>query len=68
MNAEGNANARAAARYRERREAAGESQITVWLDQELQTKLGDMMSAGQFKNRSDLIARAIKEFELSKGN
>ncbi|QIG75650.1 hypothetical protein EVC20_079 [Rhizobium phage RHph_Y2_17_1] len=68
MDVEETANARAAARYRERREAAGESQVTVWLDQELQKKLGAMMTTGNFKNRSDLISRAIKEFELSKGN
>ncbi|MBX4911394.1 hypothetical protein HJA82_29210 [Rhizobium bangladeshense] len=68
MNVEGNANARAAAKYRQRREAAGESQVTVWLDLGLQSKLDALVSTGRFKNRSELIARAIEGFELSEGN
>ncbi|QIG69110.1 hypothetical protein EVB78_077 [Rhizobium phage RHph_N1_15] len=68
MNAEGNANARAAAKYREKREAAGESQVTIWLDHGLQSKIDALVSTGRFKNRSDLVATAIKEFELSEGN
>jgi hypothetical protein len=68
MNVETNANARAAIKYREKREAAGERQVTVWLAPCAQLKVDEMMSAGGFKNRSDLIARAIQEFELNKGN
>lgn len=63
MNIEENGNARRAATYRAKREAAGESQVTVWLDRELQNKLDAMVSTGKYKNRSDLIADAVKAFE-----
>ncbi len=68
MNVEENGNARRAATYRKKREAAGESQVTIWLDRDLQTKLDGMISSGRFKNRSDLIATAVREYELSEGN
>lgn len=63
MNIEENGNARRAATYRKKREAAGQSQVTVWLDRELQNKLDALVSAGKYKNRSDLIAHAVKVFE-----
>lgn len=63
MNTEENGNARRAATYRKKREAAGESQVTVWLDRELQSKLDKLVSTGKFKNRSDLIAHAVEVFE-----
>jgi hypothetical protein len=63
MSVDENGNARRAAIYRKKREAAGESQVTVWLRQELQTKLDALISTGKFKNRSDLIAHAVEVFE-----
>ncbi|MGV1754800.1 ribbon-helix-helix domain-containing protein [Agrobacterium sp. CG674] len=63
MEIEENGNARRAATYRKKRIAAGESQVTVWLNADLQDKLDSLVSAGKFKNRSDLIAHAVAQFE-----
>lgn len=64
MNVHENGNIRRAATYRKKREAAGETQVTVWLDRELQDKLDTLLSAGGFKNRSELVAAAVAKFEL----
>lgn len=64
MNVHENGNIRRAATYRKKREAAGEKQVTVWLDRELEAKLDAIINAGAFKNRSDLIAAAVASFEI----
>lgn len=63
MNVHENGHIRRAAAYRKKREAAGEKQVAVWLDREIQTKLDAIVSAGIFKNRSELIAAAVAKFE-----
>lgn len=67
MNAHTSGGVRRSALYRQKREAAGELQVSVWLDQSLRDKLDDLMKSGLFKNKSDLIALALREFEVDKG-
>lgn len=68
MEIQNNGNVRRAATYRQKREAAGETQVNVWLEERLREKLDSIVKTGLFKNRSELIAAALSQFELSQGN
>lgn len=48
--------------YRASREAMGEAQMQVWLSEMLHSKMDELVKAGQFKNRSELVSAAINRF------
>jgi len=51
-----------AQRYRLNREAAGEAQIVVWLNEKLRSDMDQFVAQGGFKNRSELVAQAVNAF------
>lgn len=51
-----------AERYRRQKEAAGDAQMQIWVNQGLRARLDEIVRAGKFKNRSELVTAAVHRF------
>ncbi|MDV4165986.1 ribbon-helix-helix domain-containing protein [Rhizobium leguminosarum] len=47
-------------RYRFKREAQGEKQVLLWIESGLTTILDELVESGNFRNRSEAVAAALK--------
>ncbi|MGR4847211.1 CopG family transcriptional regulator [Rhizobium laguerreae] len=48
-------------RYRFKREAQGEKQVLLWIEAGLTTLLDELVKSGDFRNRSEAVAAALKK-------
>lgn len=50
---------KASENFRLNRAQQGQAQVNIWLDQALREQVDQIIKAGQFKNRSELVAAAL---------
>jgi hypothetical protein len=48
-------------RYRVKREAQGEKQVLLWIENRLTARLDEMIKSGEFRNRSEAVAAALNK-------
>lgn len=48
-------------RHRANREAAGESQVVVWLPADVRSRLDEVVRSGVYKNRSEAFSAAFRQ-------
>ncbi|SOC90124.1 hypothetical protein SAMN05216358_0148 [Rhizobium sp. AN5] len=48
-------------RYRVKREARGEKQVLLWIENRLTAQLDDLVKTGEFRNRSEAVAVALNK-------
>jgi hypothetical protein len=48
-------------RYRVKREAQGEKQVLLWMENQLTARLDQMVKSGEFRNRSEAVAAALNK-------
>lgn len=48
-------------RYRVKREAQGEKQVLLWIENRLTARLDEMVKSGAFRNRSEAVAVALNK-------
>jgi predicted phage-related endonuclease len=53
---------RRAEKFRKSRQAKGETQMQIWLDESLKAKLDEFVKSGRFRNRSELVAVAVNNW------
>jgi len=51
---------RASSNFRSRKADQGETQVQLWIPEELKEKLDQVIEAGRFKNRSEATAAALE--------
>jgi hypothetical protein len=51
----------ASERYRVKREARGEKQVLLWIENRLTTRLDELVKSGEFRNRSEAVAAALNK-------
>jgi metal-responsive CopG/Arc/MetJ family transcriptional regulator len=50
------------AHHRQQRRQEGLRETVVWLHEDVQRQIDELVEAGQFKNRSEVMSAALREF------